>query len=486
MSRKVVLAGVVTGVLGVYTGASWFCGHLVNESFESWQQNSQSKLPPFIVLERHHTAGIFRSSQDITIQFDASDLDKLWRGAPPVQEASERADSTDPSIAVLKAAWQHANTEQSSQPLKVTLRNEIAHGPLPRFTSVGLAHIQSRLALSESAKKTLGEAIGDKDPVSVSTQLAFMGSGVTEIESPAFKFTHRDATISWQGVQGRLAFGRDLDTLECATKAPGLKVHSDDAVIALGELSMSCDLQKIFKELYAGTMQFDVAGMDGTFKKDGVPTRFKMGRAGYAFHVTRAGDYVDVIAKVDMARLEAPDVALSDVAYHLTFKHIHGPTYAALTKKLQSQPLWTMNDPAGAASMMGAFSEFGPTLLEHNPELVIDRIAFTLPEGTASLSAKVKLVGYTREDAAGLGAMSKLEAVADVSVAEALVHKDWNTGAEAAEADTGSPTGSRVEMLREQATQMEQQGFITRRDGQYESHVEFKRGALTVNGKPLH
>lgn len=31
----------------------------------------------------------------------------------------------------------------------------------------------------------------------------------------------------------------------------------------------------------------------------------------------------------------------------------------------------------------------------------------------------------------------------------------------------------------------EQQGFVTRKDGQLHTHIEFKSGALTANGKPL-
>jgi uncharacterized protein YdgA (DUF945 family) len=39
--------------------------------------------------------------------------------------------------------------------------------------------------------------------------------------------------------------------------------------------------------------------------------------------------------------------------------------------------------------------------------------------------------------------------------------------------------------MRQQVAALEQQGFVTRKDGQLHSHIEFKGGQLTANGKPL-
>jgi uncharacterized protein YdgA (DUF945 family) len=187
---------------------------------------------------------------------------------------------------------------------------------------------------------------------------------------------------------------------------------------------------------------------------------------------------------VDVAHLDAADLVLSDLAYDFTLKHLHTATYAAMMKKFQTISYWNTSDPAAQAAIRSALQEFGPQLLEHNPELVVDRIAVTFPEGTASLSASVKLPGFTRADMEGMRALGKIEAIADISVAQALIEKNW--GAKMTQDANGdSPAVARMNALKTQATQMQQQGFITNRNGQYESHLEFKQGHLTVNGKAL-
>ena len=77
--------------------------------------------------------------------------------------------------------------------------------------------------------------------------------------------------------------------------------------------------------------------------------------------------------------------------------------------------------------------------------------------------------------------MAKVVANADVWISEGLLNKDWSAQKTAEEAQGPN----RVEALRQQMAAFEQQGFVTRKDGQLHSHIEFKGGALTANGKPL-
>ena len=54
------------------------------------------------------------------------------------------------------------------------------------------------------------------------------------------------------------------------------------------------------------------------------------------------------------------------------------------------------------------------------------------------------------------------------------------------EAAPGGPTPTdRAEMIKQQLAAFEQAGYVTRNNGRFESHLEFKNGALTANGKPL-
>jgi uncharacterized protein YdgA (DUF945 family) len=71
-------------------------------------------------------------------------------------------------------------------------------------------------------------------------------------------------------------------------------------------------------------------------------------------------------------------------------------------------------------------------------------------------------------------------------VSEALLNKDWTRVGNPEAAPPAQAQGpSRAEAMRQQVAAFEQQGFVTRKDGQLHSHIEFKGGALTANGKPL-
>jgi uncharacterized protein YdgA (DUF945 family) len=484
MNRSFIWAGVGVGAVAAYVGASWLCGHFVDNSFEVWQQNNQGRLPPFIVVQHQYTPGVFHSSHLTTIRVDADALEKFLPRKAGAQKTAAHIDS-DPAAVTEATPGPQAKQAVAAEPLVIIIiRHDVSHGPFPDFNSTGLARVQTHIVLSAEARKALSKVIGNKEPVSAVTQLGLTGGGVTEITSPAFDVIEGDQRIIWQGVQGRFAFSRHSDSVQGGAKAPGLTLNSDKGKFVVGELSVQCNLNRLIDQLYGGTMQFTAAGLDGTYNDAGVPKHIRMEKIGYGFDIIRAGDYFDMVARVGMAHLDTADIVLSDLAYDFTVKHLHTATYAAMMKKIQNISYWNTSDTATQAAMRGAFQEFGPQLLEHNPELVIDRITATFPEGTASLSASVKLPGFTRADMEGMRALGKLEAIADLSVAQALIEKKWSAKT-AQDANGDSPAVARMNALKTQATQMEQQGFITNRNGQYESHLEFKQGHLTVNGKTL-
>ena len=142
--------------------------------------------------------------------------------------------------------------------------------------------------------------------------------------------------------------------------------------------------------------------------------------------------------------------------------------------------------------MVEPFREFGAALLEHQPEFTIDRISVSTPEGKVQLSGKVSIPGFARADmqAGPLALLPKLEASMDVAIDEGFLNRDWGSPAApatvaAAPAPTPATPPSRIEAMKAQLHALEQQGFVSRHGSQLSSHLEFHRGALTVNGKPM-
>jgi uncharacterized protein YdgA (DUF945 family) len=258
----------------------------------------------------------------------------------------------------------------------------------------------------------------------------------------------------------------------------------------MGTLKVTCEGKRVFDALYDGTVNFELASLEASAKGGRPPMR--MQKLSYSSDVSSDGEYIDMALKAGVGALNYMQVDMSDVKYHLSVRHLHGPTYAALARKMQNMTLSSMSgDPTASLAIAGAFAEYGPQLLEHSPQLVIDHIGFSMPEGEFGIKGTAELAGFTKDDFATpqsrAALLGKIVANADVWVSEGLLNKDWSrTNVSDTPAPPAEDQGpSRVEAMRQQVAAFEQQGFVTRKDGQLHSHIEFKGGQLTANGKPL-
>jgi hypothetical protein len=79
--------------------------------------------------------------------------------------------------------------------------------------------------------------------------------------------------------------------------------------------------------------------------------------------------------------------------------------------------------------------------------------------------------------------LKKLQVNADVWIDEGLLQRQWaGSGVE----EAGHPnTSDRARAVRAQVSSFEQQGFIEREGDRLKSHLEYKQGELTANGKPI-
>jgi uncharacterized protein YdgA (DUF945 family) len=119
------------------------------------------------------------------------------------------------------------------------------------------------------------------------------------------------------------------------------------------------------------------------------------------------------------------------------------------------------------------------------------------------IKGNVQLADFKRSDLGSAESrtalMTKIVAAADVWISEGLLNKDWSTPGQMADASASEeaklsadeqafaePSAQdKAAAMRQQIEALEQQGYVTRKDGKVQAHIEFKGGALTANGKPL-
>ena len=131
------------------------------------------------------------------------------------------------------------NAEGAAEPLKLTWRDRIQHGPLPGFGAPGAARIESELLLSEAQAQALKKATGlDSLPIAMSTLVGFGGSTDTRISMPAFSLQpDADSHFHLKGLQARVQLARDgsahfegeLPGYELSSAKGGVKVVLKDA-----------------------------------------------------------------------------------------------------------------------------------------------------------------------------------------------------------------------------------------------------------------
>jgi uncharacterized protein YdgA (DUF945 family) len=502
VNDRFIVGASAAAVLAVgYVGASWGLGRAVHSGFDTWEQQLAEQPLAFVkVAERKYTPGVFSSVEEVTFELNRELFEQLMKARQPEQQESDELDEfEDEEVAADEASLEDTETADEP-PLRFTVRNEVKHGPIPGFTGIGMGRIDTKFVWSKEVREKLDEFLPGREPVEISTLLGLLGGASSHITSPAFEFKHERTTLVWQGFDGDFSVGRNMGTIGCDATAPGLSVHdADGAGAKLETLQLTCKGERVFDALYTGTVNFEIASIEGTAKGGASPMR--MQKLSYSSDVRADGDYLDMAVQAGVGALNFVQYELSDVKYHLSLRHLHGPTYAALSRKMQNTAMSGLGgDPTASLALVGAFAEYGPQLLEHSPQLVIDHIGFAAPEGEFGIKGTAELAGFKKDDLATAQSraalLGKVVANADVWVSEALLNKDWSAPAEQTDVsdeeaereelgaeDAQGP--SKVEALRQQLAAFEQQGFVTRKDGQLHTRIEFKGGALTANGKPL-
>lgn len=482
MNKSIIGASAAAILVVGYVGASWGLGRMVHAGFDNWEQQLVQRPNGILkVAERKYTPGVFSSVEEVTFEFNRAFFDEAMKSRK--QGAQQENDDLDQD--------EEDASDEPKPPVRFTMRNEVTHGPLPGFTSIGSGRIHSTFVWTKEVREELDKVLPGREPVEISTLLGLLGGVSTHITSPAFDFKDENTTVAWKGLEGDFSVGRNLSRMDCDATAPGLSVlDADGKGGKLETMKISCDGKRIFDALYDGTINFEVANLETNAGDSGASMRFQ--NLSYATDVRAEGEYIDMAIKATIGGLSVMQNDFSDIKYHLTLRHLHGPTYAALTRKMQNMSLSSMGgDPTASLAIAGAFAEYGPQILEHSPQLVIDHIGFATPEGEFGIKGTAELAGFAKDDFATpqsrAALMGKIVANADVWVSEGLLNKDWSkTNVSNPEPPSAQEQGpSKVEAMRQQVAAFEQQGFVTRKDGQFLSHIEFKGGQLTANGKPL-
>jgi uncharacterized protein YdgA (DUF945 family) len=490
--KKILLAAVAVIVLA-YPLYPWLLGHSLEKRIDA-QVDTLLELTPYLgVTERKYRRGWFRSEQWLTFELFGDFL-------PAIRGKSANADAPSaghpmPAAAPMVVSDSAAQPEVPApepevapRPARLVLHNTIHHGPFPRLSNFGLARIDSQLVLSEQTKAQLAKVFGAKEPFSIRTTVGVLGGSVTRLRSPALRdapFGKQGGKLTWDGFAAEIDVGRRADRLKFEGGVPQLRVVEADSAMTLKGLRFDGDLSRALRTLYSGEAKLSI---DELAVASTTGQSFSMRNVLYAADADLKGQYLDVVARIGVGPVDSKQLKLDSVHYDFTIKRLHAETLEQLSAGLRDSFRANINgtsaDTAAAEASAIMAKQIGQ-LLTHDPEFQIDRFSIALPAGEALLTGVIQTKGITAKEltaSASMAAvlMTKISADLDLRIAEKFLTELAGLGA-----DQTAEQSQAVAGVAAQVNMLIDQGYA-RRDGEaIVSKIQFRNGALTVNGKSL-
>jgi uncharacterized protein YdgA (DUF945 family) len=200
-----------------------------------------------------------------------------------------------------------------------------------------------------------------------------------------------------------------------------------------------------------------------------------------SYHATSPvkGEFIDGVVKSTAGELLVAQQNYGPAHFDMAVKHMHGRSMIKLQKAMAgiNRAGQAASDPMAAMQPLLASAI---EVLAHEPELVIDRLSFTTPDGEVLIKANARFAGVTPDDASNMMALTqKLEASTDITVPEALLAQ---FGATPVSIDAASAQAQKRD---QHIARLVEQGYVIREGAMLKSRITYQGGQLTVNGFPF-
>jgi uncharacterized protein YdgA (DUF945 family) len=470
--------------------APYGIGKIAEKRLDRGLDKLVQEAPYLTIVERKYTPGWFKSEQVVTFEVfsawmkalepkamekameDAIETEEQAEGDAAGDAAAPAASADGETPAPADAAAEPAPPKPSEM-MRFTVRNEVLHGPVLGLSGFGIARVDSHFVLSDEVRKEIEEIFGPKTALEISTRISFLGGGTTTFKSEGRTIKPKDskAEITYDTFKLAIGFSKDADKYDIDGKWPKFEIndHADNTHVVMTGMTMDGDGKRVRGDLYDGDFTFAVDKI-GVTGKDG--ESFELGGLHYIVSSETKSDFTSVSAKLGSGEVKSKELAamgvnLKEVHYDVGVRHLHAPTLEKLMagfKEIYAKPL--NNATEANEIIMAPLKESGVELLKYDPEFVVDRIGIVTPDGDGFIKGTVKLVGATPDDfsAGSMGLIPKIDADITVDVSEKMLQKFPNGSTSAGMAvDTG---------------------YVKREGDRLICKILFKKGALTVNGKP--
>ncbi|MGD9889021.1 MAG: YdgA family protein [Halothiobacillaceae bacterium] len=443
--NKTALALVIAIPVMSYPVASWVIGGQVDALLtRQYAQVDDNEV--FKRVNRTIQRGIFSSEDVVTFELKPEFMELL------------REEGAEPQTAL--------------EPVRLVFRTHIQHGPLPGFSSIGLGAAHTELEIYHPLVTKL---YGGKSPLISDARVDFSGTTHAQIRSPSVENTSDGVKLSWAEFVLDVTTDRTMSDWRYQGGLPFIKVQTEDGSshLDMQNLTFEGQQKRLFADnpyLYTGPVKVSLQRLESQGMSEDQPP-MRMRNMLLQSDATEKAGFIDITAGYAMESLQLGDASYKNAHFDLALRHLEAKALAELNQVAQT------TDSGSDISMSQLKPMLRPlqVLLENSPEISIERMGVTAPEGEIKASAMVKLpnahVGnlemVVENPLMLMGLATVVEANAELALPQALLLAN---------------------LSEEQAAMLPallQSGYVLNNNSQLSTRISYAQGKVSINGQPI-
>lgn len=482
MKKSSLAIAVVAALAVAYPGAAWLTGKRLEAKLSKTEKNDPV-LSKFKIVKQSYKRGVFSSTQEQTYEFR---VENLFSSALPNSSSASAFQDNEVTATAETSSDEQAmpqNMRALSEPIQISVINHITHGPFPGMFGVAAGKVETELVLDPKVLAEIKKVFGDKKFLQITTLLNYGGGGTMKLSSPDATFNDPNGStkVEWKGVKAEIGFDEDYKKFQFNFLTPGFKItdQKDSGNFSIGEMKADGNIDRAFGNsmLYLGKTTASIASIEFSSAAIG---GFKAGNITLESDSTAKKDLIDMGIKMGMATFKFGEAEFTNFHYDYSLHNIHGETLNKMSNEFSAVAKTSVTPNEQMQQMQTIWKKYGMELLKYDPIISLDRLSISGKSGEFKTNASAKLVGVIEADFnMPQSILQKLEAQGDLSFAEALIEEVVNMTQKDPNARAMALT-----MANATITGFEAQGYLTRKEKALTSHMEWKQGKASINGKP--
>ncbi len=372
--------------------------------------------------------------------------------------------------------------------IPVSFHHEIGHGP--RLDGLRLTRFVNTLKFEGDALAAVRRIFGDSEPATLTVDVGFGGDISGSLVSPAVDTPlpagedSEGGRLQWSGltsdfsVRGKHVVG--------ALDAPGL--NFGDGKVVMGPVTAKADMTIVTDGVWIGNFNNTFASMSVAEPN----FAFSMKDIRIDSDTTDTAGQLKSGATFAIKEMLFNDVRVDDTRMRLVLDRLDTQAMSAFSRALNRFTAEQGGKTAGVEELPQMLAVMKPSLAAAaagQPLFAIEELSFTAPQGKVRMEGRVQYVGDAdiEDFAVATDVVASAKVEAPMPLIELLLQL------QTAKTVIPGPDGAPVRLSPEQiaaTTQASRDGMVAQGllivDGdRARSEIEFKGGALTVNGKAL-